>query len=587
MIPCSLYTLDVILYGDGIDAFEVSDNGHGIGLVDLKLLGQPHCTSKLKNFDDLDVLDSLGFRGEAFHSLCSLSRSVTLTSRVKESEIGYQAQYTDKGIKNDPRPCASSVGCKVHVEGLFHQYAVRLTDWRKNTKKVISRVLKIVQSYAVGFPSIKFRLTNQSQSILVTSGCGSSVSILSELFGIHAKSLKTFSGEPEDSVTVSCIASVPEGPKRSTSDRIFFFVNHHPSDQKLLQKACLEVYREHGFQEFPCLIVHLNLNASQIDVNLTPDKRTITVFQDKLIAQALRDALITNVFSTISLNSKIDQSSQIVMTSYTQQVSESSVELAADAISEPTSLQLEQSKSQVETVACDDLEQSESPSACCELEQSKNPDILETCKLPVISDLVSDNLRKEDFLDMQVIGQFNCGFILTRLDRENTSFMYIVDQHAADERFRLETLEKTQKIQTQPLLKPKCLILPADDLLYLQSHLDQLERVGFVVSVDENDQCSLVSVPQVAGLTLGITELLEVVHHLKEHQFISSSHALSCCNAVATTLASKACRSAIMIGAPLSNAQMSAIVRNLSTMNKPWICAHGRPTVRLLYSTSR
>lgn len=233
-------SVEIGLLEDGLEGFEVTDNGIGMGESELTMIGEAHATSKLTKFEDLEdgQMVSLGFRGEALYSLKNLSRRVTVISKTCQMAHGLQKVLTDKPLSN-LQPCASNQGTRIKVEGLFADYAVRLSEWKRDSKKVMAKVLKIVQSLAISFPLVKFKLTNNSstskqpQTLLNTSGPGSHVEVLGELFGFPSKFFIPFHHRIGHCEVLGCFAK-PEAPRRSTSDRQFFFVNGHPSDQRLV-----------------------------------------------------------------------------------------------------------------------------------------------------------------------------------------------------------------------------------------------------------------------------------------------------------------------------------------------------------------
>lgn len=219
--------------------------------------------------------------------------------------------------------------------------------------------------------------------------------------------------------------------------------------------------------------------------------------------------------------------------------------------------------------------------------------------------------NKEDFSKLEVIGQFNCGFILTELKSgvDSSRKIFILDQHASDERYRLESLEKSLVHTTQRLVVPKQILnLAPQDLVFLKSNIDLLATHGFQISIGEtspdklhrhfqvdsklNSQTKkngdeafddvnvyLMTVPTVCGIQMTDEDLHETIYLMQQGNF-EGLHSL---DRVANLLASRACRSAIMIGDHLTLAQMQMVVRNLESLRRPWICAHGRPTIRLLY----
>ncbi|KAF0988032.1 hypothetical protein HZS_4150 [Henneguya salminicola] len=205
------------------------------------------------------------------------------------------------------------------------------------------------------------------------------------------------------------------------------------------------------------------------------------------------------------------------------------------------------------------------------------------------------SLTKSDFKNMKVIGQFNIGFIITVLDRN----LYIIDQHAADEKYNYEKLYQNISISSQKLMAPQLLELDfVDREIFLESH-ESLEEAGFRFSISENKIC-IISVPSISGqTTLGkedIVDLICQIRTIEYNQYAVSINSISKSQMDRTNqknislnsdkthamIASKACRSSIMIGTVLNYDTMETIVHRLSDLKHPWSCPHGRPTIRHL-----
>ncbi|KAM7541201.1 hypothetical protein Aperf_G00000038975 [Anoplocephala perfoliata] len=229
--------------------------------------------------------------------------------------------------------------------------------------------------------------------------------------------------------------------------------------------------------------------------------------------------------------------------------------------------------------------------------------------------------RKEWFKDMRIIGQFNKGFIICQHGYD----LFIVDQHASDEKHRYEHLCANHEFTSQPLMAPQQLSLNAAQEHMLEESMDVFSKSGFVFSTDENaplgQRFRLVAVPMSEGKIFGQSDVEEMLFVLCEglsgsvQQAISSidkatvvvnlggqfatdqssvSHlgghlgSRSCRpSRLRDILASRACRSAVMIGTALDHNQMTRIVSNMSSMEHPWNCPHGRPTMRHLFHLGR
>ncbi|OQE03984.1 hypothetical protein PENSOL_c001G06024 [Penicillium solitum] len=205
-------------------------------------------------------------------------------------------------------------------------------------------------------------------------------------------------------------------------------------------------------------------------------------------------------------------------------------------------------------------------------------------------DKLSLTVSKNDFAQMRIIGQFNLGFIIAVRPGEDHDELFIIDQHASDEKFNFERLQAETVVQNQRLVRPQRLDLTAVEEEVVLENRAALEKNGFLVTVDESGdepigrRCQLVSLPLSKEVVFGVRDLEELIVLLSES--ISTSNGLSVPrpSKVRKMFAMRACRSSIMIGKTLTSRQMERVVQNMGTIDKPWNCPHGRPTMRHLMS---
>ncbi|KAK1143519.1 ATP-binding mismatch repair protein [Aspergillus melleus] len=217
---------------------------------------------------------------------------------------------------------------------------------------------------------------------------------------------------------------------------------------------------------------------------------------------------------------------------------------------------------------------------------------------------LSLTVTKEDFDKMRIIGQFNLGFIIAtrpsskHADPSSSSCkdeLFIIDQHASDEKFNFERLQAETVVQNQRLVQPKRLDLTAVEEEIVIENQSALEKNGFVVEVDDSGdepigrRCKLVSLPLSKEVVFGLQDLEELIVLLSEMPAVSATGSASHMyiprpGKVRKMFAMRACRSSIMIGKNLTQKQMVKVVRNMGTIDKPWNCPHGRPTMRHLMS---
>ncbi|KAK5118692.1 hypothetical protein LTR85_007898 [Meristemomyces frigidus] len=213
---------------------------------------------------------------------------------------------------------------------------------------------------------------------------------------------------------------------------------------------------------------------------------------------------------------------------------------------------------------------------------------------------LSLTVAKSDFERMNIIGQFNLGFILaTRpaATQQDEDELFIIDQHAADEKYNYERLQRTVTLQSQRLVRPMPLELTAVEEEVILNNPDALKANGFEIETthsiaDENDhddddnapavgrRCRLLTLPISGEKTFDLSDLEELLHLLSEAP--SGSSEIPRPKKVQRMLAMRACRSSIMVGKTLTAKQMRKVVAHMGEMEKPWNCPHGRPTMRHL-----
>ncbi|KAG6918010.1 hypothetical protein DXG01_017020 [Tephrocybe rancida] len=209
-------------------------------------------------------------------------------------------------------------------------------------------------------------------------------------------------------------------------------------------------------------------------------------------------------------------------------------------------------------------------------------------------------IDKKDFSKMDVVGQFNLGFIVTRRRKvvdENDDVsatvmddLFIVDQHAADEKYNFETLQQTTTINSQKLFKPQMMELTASDELIALENMDMLRQNGFEVEEVEGTneelrqagRLRLTAQPVSKSTVFDMKDLEELIHLMRD----CPTGQMVRCSKARAMFAMRACRKSVMVGKPLNKQQMTTVVNHMGTMDQPWNCPHGRPTMRHLLDLS-
>lgn len=817
-IDAGATVVEVRLKEQGADLVEVSDNGSGVEEKNFEGLTAKYHTSKLKEFADLACIETFGFRGEALSSLCALSDMVVIT-RHETAPHGTKLELDHRGAIVKRSPCARAVGTTVSLSNLFATLPVRKKEFQKNIKREFIKMCQILQAYCLVSVGVRIICSNQNKKgvksvIMSTQGSNSVLDNITTVFGskqstelVQLKPAISSSGkildlnesdfddtlsltqEEVDKLNLSrytiegYISSCAHGSGRSSKDRQFFFVNSRPCEPKAIIKMVNETYHKYNVNQCPFVYLNLKMARSDVDVNLTPDKRQILVNNEKILLLALKKSLMktygtipstfkmqnldvsaTSRLLNISVMSKDggdedsvdDQSMEapnprrmlaafshrgastgnrtsdstpvkaekrkresfdstpkiynfITATPKAQSNDITTGEAAEDEELEETLSKIARNSTMTEEDAMGDdvlppmadnkqymvkvldpleIAGSSTPKAShspeqnvhvirCrneEPEEAKPKLIFETIsdfeptpKLTVLSpkkepildspivdrkpevieidqpsfkedsfrpstkkcldidisslktlideehklaqsdeavrntslsrlkfkskinpsnnraaeDELQTEISKDRFAQMEIIGQFNLGFIIARLEQD----LFIIDQHATDEKYNFEDLQRTTVLQNQKLVVPQQLELTAVNEMILMDNLEIFEMNGFKFEIDGSAEptrkVKLVAKPFSKNWEFGKEDIDELIFMLQD-----APNSVCRPSRVRAMFASRACRKSVMIGKALSKAEMRRLVSHMGEIEQPWNCPHGRPTMRHLVNLS-
>ncbi|KAI6660844.1 Mismatch repair endonuclease PMS2 [Oopsacas minuta] len=634
--------IEVYLDNYGSESIEVVDNGEGILPQNFSTICLKHFTSKLTEFSDLQELETFGFRGEALSSMCAVSDMSIVTHHASQ-DVGSCLEYNSSGELVNSSPCAAQIGTRVSIKKIFLHMPVRRIELMKNIKREFNKLLQILYGYCIIRPDVRFQcfLTTKKEKSLVinTTETNSMKDVLISIFGTKSsKSLipvtkceyndvtsnsTHISYELFDQIELTGYISSPEpGSGRSNSDRQFFFLNSRPCDYSALSRLLNELYHEYDRNHYPFVILSIYTKANQLDVNLTPDKRSILLHSEQLVFDIIRSSIaklflhyITTFSTCLNLTAqcKLSHKSPTNLNKQNRNYNRTSPrrnafsthlksfrDISPNKHSKPIHHTIDlpsctapvkysmyimdtatQRVSRESIVTVDIVDIRNAINSNVNYNRKSFDNIFSARINPEHNDKAEAELRKElskdSFNLMEVVGQFNLGFIITRLG----SHLFIIDQHATDEKYRFEVLQTTEHITSQPLITPLPLEMSVVTELVIMDNMNTYEMNGFDIAVDEHSspthRLKLRTLPMSKGWIFGEDEIEEMALLLQDRPGV-----LCRPSKIRSMFASRACRSAVMIGTALSLKEMERIVRNMAQMEQPWQCPHGRPTMRHL-----
>ena len=569
-------SIQVELQAGGTKLIKVIDDGHGIERDDLHLALHRHATSKIRDFDDLSRVATLGFRGEGLASIASVSR-LTLTSRHETGSHAWRIE-ADHGVLHDPAPAALAAGTSIEVHDLYYQMPAR-RKFLKSEATEFAHCDDMVKRIALAHPHIQFALTHNGRAqarLLRGDLVQRAAAILGDAFVESAIALDEGFGN----LRLHGLAGSPTLGK-SSRDGQYFFVNGRFVRDKLVQHALREAYRDVLHHDrHPAYCLFLELDPEGVDVNVHPTKIEVR-FRE---SQALYRFLLTGLKKALS-GAKAGSQVPAHIDPETGEIQPESV--AEPAVPTPSRAPrsyadmayrqqpmplpaVQESMAYYERMFGDLRQQPatsapEVPTPYIAPKPAPTQAISETRSLPAVS---HEGLPPLGF----ALAQLHGIYILA----QNADGLIVVDMHAAHERVVYEKLKSsldTQNLPRQALLIPHVFAADKHDVATVEDHGDELLQLGFEISVQSPTQLAIRALPQMLREADPV-ELAQAV--LADLRGVGSSQTLE--GRRNEVLASMACHGSVRANRMLTLPEMNALLREMEATERSGQCNHGRPT---------
>lgn len=271
-----------------------------------------HHTSKFQKLADLPEINTFGFRGEALSSLCALSK-LSIVTRHSSHEHGFKLEFDHNGVLVRRGPFARETGTTVYVRNIFKNLPVRAKQFQKNLKKEYTRAIHVLYSYCLVCTRVKITCTNSIEGkspnlIISTKNTGNVLDNINFVFDKKSvDGIVKLELEPPNEVILQeynlsknvtinfeweCyVSSCDHAVGRSSPDRQFFYINGRPCELTRVGKLINNVYHQYNVKKYPFVFLNINLDGQFADVNVTPDKRTIFLTEERLILATLKSSL--------------------------------------------------------------------------------------------------------------------------------------------------------------------------------------------------------------------------------------------------------------------------------------------------------
>ena len=560
----------------GISLIRVTDNGCGIEKDQIKKAFLRHATSKISTIEDLNSIDSLGFRGEALSSIAAVSQVEVITKTADElTGIRYAiAGGTEEEIEEVGAPD----GTTFLVHNLFYNIPAR-KKFLKQPQTEGSYVTDMMEHLALSHPDRSVKFVNGGQVRFHTSGNGNLKEIIYRIYGRDtAEALIPFQYEGE-SFSVNGYLGKPE-LNRSNRNFEVCFMNGRYIRNDVISKAMEEGYRSYLMQhKFPFYVLHFQMDQSAIDVNVHPAKMEIRIHQGKELYEELsKQAAICLQQQELIPEVKLVKEEEEVKTpqktpepfeiNRTRMLTDTEANYCASQPKVQDFLQNTTFNRVIGEVS--PAKKDKNAGIHANIIKSSDQIIVEK---PVQLELFEDRFLSEEARNnYRIMGQiFDTYWLVSLKDK-----LFIIDQHAAHETVKYERLVKeleTRSVVSQVLNPPVVISLTGKEEELLCEFKDSFVALGFEIEEFGSGAYMLRSMP--ADL-YGCKEKEFFMNVLDE---IADNPMKGAPDVILQKLASMACKAAVKGNHSLSEAEINALIDELLKLEDPYHCPHGRPTI--------
>ncbi|EKE00738.1 MAG: hypothetical protein ACD_21C00284G0003 [uncultured bacterium] len=536
----------------GSKLIRIRDDGCGIDKDDLRLALSRHATSKIQVLDDLEHIESLGFRGEALASICSVSR-FKLVSRTVDVASGWQITAEGNSQAAELQPCSHPVGTTVEILDLFFNVPAR-RKFLRTQQTELNHISEIVNRLALSRFDVGFLLKHNEKIILQLPPATTPKEKTARVGKIVGKEFIQNALAIDAGLSGLHLAGWISKPTytRSQADLQYFYINRRVVRDKTLSHAIRQAYQDVIYQQrYPAVVLYLSVDPELVDVNVHPTKAEVRFREGRLvhdfIAKSLQEALAVGKCSV------------------SQEVS--SVAPKAHApVQAPASAKREFAFA---------AKQQSLPLVAAE----------ESAVYETLTSFAQKNISLVKETPTEKAVESPLGFALAQLHNiyilaQNADGLILVDAHAAHERINYEKLKAaydTAGIASQIMLLPLTVSLNQTEINCIESNLEILRKLGFDVTRSGPEKVLIRAVP-VLLQDADVEQLIrDIVADLLTHESFDSI-----VKSISKILSTMACHSSVRAGRKLNINEMNALLRELEHTPRGDQCGHGRPTwVRL------
>lgn len=566
----------------GISFIRITDNGSGIEKEQVPLAFLRHATSKIRGVDDLLRISSLGFRGEALSSIAAVSQ-VELITKPHEQLIGVR-YLIEGGQEKGMEEIGAPDGTTFLIRNLFYNTPARAKFLKTPTTEA-GYISSFIEQLALSHPHISFKYMQNGQTKLHTSGNNNLKEVIYQIYGrdITKELIEIHTSDASGDFQIHGFIGKPV---ISRGNRNFenYYVNGRYVKSKIIMKAIEDAYHTFMMQhKYPFTSLYLTINGEDVDINVHPTKMEVrfshqeqvykNVYQAVLDGLSHRELIPEVTIKEPDLKSEKDtlpnKPRQPIHTpepfENKRRILEQTQKIPVQETPIPKA-PIRETPVYHKSAKKDNTPQEKVP-VINEDPQKKTEQKPEQMKL-FDGILLSPDAKKHH----KIIGQVFDTYWLVQMEDK----LYIIDQHAAHEKVLYERIVKemkNRKVTSQLLSPPLIISLNLQECDKLNTYMHVFTSLGFEIEVFGGQEYSIRAVPQ---NLYGLTQedfFIEILDQLEETPIAKAPDVLS------DRMATMACKAAVKGNQKLSSQEAIALIDELLTLDNPYNCPHGRPTI--------
>lgn len=541
-IDANSKNIKIELLDAGKTMVKVVDDGNGMDEVDAENSFLRHATSKIYKDDDLFFINTLGFRGEALASIAAVS---SVEMETCDGNTG--TKILIKGgeiLEKTSSPLRK--GTSITVKDLFYNTPARL-KYLKSEPYELSLVTSFVEKLSLSYPDVSFKLTNNNEEIIRTSGSGNLLKTIHEIFGAKVSSnMIEINGSNDDYDISGYVSNI--SILRKTKNKMITIINGRSIWNNEINKMIEEAYHTYKPEDMhPICVINISTDPTLIDVNIHPTKQDIRISKKEelkeVLVNSIKDALYNTVLVPDAVSSEETLEEELPSNLFKDETVYKPLEINIDEKIEESSV----------------IQKSYFKNVDFETEQKE---------IDFKIDYKNEELKK---IELYPVGIAFGTYIIA----QNKEGLFIIDQHAAQERVNYEkTLKDLKSNKSIDMLVPINIELSKSDFIVVKNNLKVLEELGFNIEEFGINTFKINSHPIWLKDKLNESNIKDIFDVL-----IENNGKFDMAKFMDNIAATVACKMSIKGNSRITLDEASFLLDELVLCDNPYNCPHGRPTI--------